>query len=44
MGNRKNCNDAPLLRDLIIDALQLIEEEEKKKALVPSGFELGTSR
>ena len=34
--------DAPLLRDLIMDTLSLIEEN--KKALAPGGFELVTSR
>ena len=44
MGKRKNSKDAPLVRDLIKDALQLMEEEEEKKALAPGGFKLGTSR
>ena len=45
IGNRKNSKKAPLLRDLIKDTVPLIEkEDEKKKALVPGGFILGTSR
>ena len=43
VGNRKNNKDAPHLRDLVNDTLLLVEEGEKK-ALVPRGFELGTSR
>ena len=40
-GNRKNKKYAPLLSDLTMDTLLLIEE---KKARLPGGFELGTSR
>ena len=43
IGNRKISKDTPLLRDLIKDTLPLIEKAEKK-ALVPGGFELVTSR
>ena len=43
IGNRKNSQDAPLLRDLIKDT-QLLIEEEAKKALAPDGFELGVCR
>ena len=43
IGNRKTSKDVPLLRDLIMDTLPLIDEEEEEKALAP-GFELGTFR